>query len=888
MRKRITALSCVAALLLPLLTQAVPQASAAGTAGVWKLVDTTDYLNETVEYSDGAALIYTSGANNVSYTYRNNAGQNFSGTCTWSDPASAIQAGETFSITLGASIDELDPKRVGTFSAEVNAYIDNADISYKLKSGSAVDLKSADGSKTCKALGKDGQIVTGSASLTVSGSLPEKQAGARIAVMISTNIGGGKKYVYEYSVPEATPAPTSVPAPTAAVSTTPTAEPSPTPTEPEKRPSRLEIAVKVFSVDNKAMSNLYVKFKPSYQEKFAMTTNDNGTAWHSFNIPEEAGSTFTVDVTLMFSYFSASFGSYKECFRMIDQTQTPDETMWVTTTIKVDLDSPAFKGEDTVRISRDLRISNLASGYLSASGSGERDEMSSNLADPKPMMGYSFLYNQLCKAIFTGDYAFDEWDNMADHFPLFIYVNDSEKSAFHSDGGYIVINSSDSKFNDWSRFTILHEFGHFFDYATNGGALRCGEAEKRKNADYLNHGGYLNSDTGDSYVEGFATFFAVMVNRYGGSWLSGDAILTIPTYGSLKILRKPWKRTTSEELCIASVLTYMDKAMGLNALWEVIKPDRDNLYAYYQALLESDYAKGSTAHTAYLKKVFYKFNLYKQLKGNGAYNAGEMFRDKNGNNAWDERELYADLMFDVGGRWLEGITTEEVMETVGQSSDALRDRDAPAAAVSVSPDSSGTLYHMPNSYLKVTGLTLPEGVRIGVAEDGQEPYAYTTAPEGDLIYLPVPEDAATGTIEVTIPGGGTLWTGDIGQLQEQYALTEGQSTWLAEAELTADMLPEEEVICCAVYGDYYASPVLDPDAAAETSDQAQTDGAEADLLLELPEISEPESGFYLASSSEKEDAAAPENDGASMVIPGVLLIAAGAAVFLVLRKKQKK
>lgn len=102
------------------------------------------------------------------------------------------------------------------------------------------------------------------------------------------------------------------------------------------------------------------------------------------------------------------------------------------------------------------------------------------------------------------------------------------------------------------------------------------------------------------------------------------------------------------------------------------------------------------------------------------------------------------------------------------------------------------------------------------------------------------------------------------------------------------MLPEEEVICCAVYGDYYASPVLDPDAEADTSAQTQTGGAQADLLLELPEISEPESGFYLTSSSDSADTATPENNGASMVIPGVLITAAGAAVFLVLRKRQKK
>jgi len=166
--------------------------------GCWVLIDTEEYLNESTEYDDGAGLFYQSTGNSVSYTYRDNNLRDFSGTCYWTEPSSVISDG-VITVTLTAEIDEFNPDRAGSFTASINAYLDSADLtSQKYKTGAAIDLTAADGTKTCKAYGKDGGIVVGSASLEVSASFPAGSEGQTLCLMISTNIGGGKKYIYQY------------------------------------------------------------------------------------------------------------------------------------------------------------------------------------------------------------------------------------------------------------------------------------------------------------------------------------------------------------------------------------------------------------------------------------------------------------------------------------------------------------------------------------------------------------------------------------------------------------------------------------------------------------------------------------------------------------------
>ena len=165
----------------------------------WELVDWWEFLNDTTEYDDGSGLFYFSTGNSVSFTNRDNNRRNFSGTCSWSEPPSVISSDGLIQLTLTAEIDEFDANRVGTFSATVKAFLDSADLaSYKYKTGAAIDLKTSSGDTVCEAYGKDGSVVVGSMTIDVSTTFPTGKKGDSIALIISTNLGGGKKYIYRY------------------------------------------------------------------------------------------------------------------------------------------------------------------------------------------------------------------------------------------------------------------------------------------------------------------------------------------------------------------------------------------------------------------------------------------------------------------------------------------------------------------------------------------------------------------------------------------------------------------------------------------------------------------------------------------------------------------
>ena len=165
----------------------------------WELVDWVDFLNETTEYNDGSGLFYFSTGNSVSHTNRDNNRRNFSGTCSWEEPPAIISPDGWIVLSLTAEIDEFDPNRVGTFSATIKAYLDSADLtSYKYKTGKAIDIEDFLGGTVCESLGKDGRILYGSTTIDVGAYFPEGKKGDLIALIISTNLGGGKKYIYRY------------------------------------------------------------------------------------------------------------------------------------------------------------------------------------------------------------------------------------------------------------------------------------------------------------------------------------------------------------------------------------------------------------------------------------------------------------------------------------------------------------------------------------------------------------------------------------------------------------------------------------------------------------------------------------------------------------------
>jgi hypothetical protein len=95
--------------------------------------------------------------------------------------------------------------------------------------------------------------------------------------------------------------------------------------------------------------------------------------------------------------------------------------------------------------------------------------------------------------------------------PVEVYVGTHDGTLYSRDTSSIQINTSDASYGSSSRpdNREYHEFCHHILFSQwNGSGLR-GPGD-------VNHDGYINNGTGDSYTEGFAEFCAMAASKYKG------------------------------------------------------------------------------------------------------------------------------------------------------------------------------------------------------------------------------------------------------------------------------------------------------------------------------------------------------------------------------------
>jgi len=114
---------------------------------------------------------------------------------------------------------------------------------------------------------------------------------------------------------------------------------------------------------------------------------------------------------------------------------------------------------------------------------------------------------------------------------------------------YSVHSKHDSKYRPINR--EYHEFSHYAMHAIYG--FLPGDPTTSES---INHDGYLNPDTGDSYAEGFAHFMSVIINEYymekTGEPYDPDKCGAM---GNLDDDMKPWEKNgRGEEWAIAGIL----------------------------------------------------------------------------------------------------------------------------------------------------------------------------------------------------------------------------------------------------------------------------------------------------------------------------------------------
>jgi len=276
-------------------------------------------------------------------------------------------------------------------------------------------------------------------------------------------------------------------------------------------------------------------------------------------------------------------------------------------------------------------------------------QMASSTGQLADIKSISVIYSHMHEAV---DFALTVLETDPDYkLPVEVYVGNANGDTLYSPGNsYILISGNDAGYSSSNRpkNREYHEFAHHIMYATYGDW-----PEGSNSSDSINHDGFLNPNTADSYTEGFAEFMALaMSDRYGdtnpadGTGTKSDIYAS---FGSLDNNYRPWDaRGYLEEFAVASLLWDMydsnnDKGdsltMSIDDIWAVLKVNRADFYEYYLAFRQANSKKASDIDKLFIEHGFFVHTT----EGNKQHDRFEGFRDANNNRRYDQGEFYFDL-----------------------------------------------------------------------------------------------------------------------------------------------------------------------------------------------------------------------------------------------------
>jgi hypothetical protein len=143
-----------------------------------------------------------------------------------------------------------------------------------------------------------------------------------------------------------------------------------------------------------------------------------------------------------------------------------------------------------------------------------------------------YLYDETANAFeFYQDHLKETLDC---NLPLSVYPFwPDRRSKFEIDSGRgngtpspaIVIKPEDSTFDNpsYSQYIVFHEFSHYAMYCIYGKKFPESAVDKTGPVKTINHGGYMNPSTSDSFTEGFADFMAAVMQDFYGNPQAGTS-----------------------------------------------------------------------------------------------------------------------------------------------------------------------------------------------------------------------------------------------------------------------------------------------------------------------------------------------------------------------------
>lgn len=360
------------------------------------------------------------------------------------------------------------------------------------------------------------------------------------------------------------------------------------------------------------------------------------------------------------------------------------------------------------------------------------DRANTNISDPGKLKKISVIFRNVHDA---WAFAVDKLKvKLAGNVPLLVEIESNAKTVFDYDHRTIRLEDEYTLNVPSNAFVHHHEFGHYVQYTAYGNRYvenAAGESDPRNKA----HGGYANDDTGDSFIEGFATYYAGLVAKHRG--IAPSTTGAIGTFGSLEDPWKVWeKEGKDEEFAFASVFWDLDTKAGLGhaGVWDVLKHRRATFFLYYEAFLKAHPGKKAAIDDAFLRHGVYSITV----PGNAMYDSGEAFIDLNASGAWDPGEPFVDYSVGPSGQTSMAATPDAV---IGQSANYQR------------VDKRYSTFRFPNSFLRLEGQA-PSRLRVQVARrDGSLTYDYTAPVYGGRLHLPLLPEAVDANVSVRADAG---------------------------------------------------------------------------------------------------------------------------------------
>jgi hypothetical protein len=318
--------------------------------------------------------------------------------------------------------------------------------------------------------------------------------------------------------------------------------------------------------------------------------------------------------------------------------------------------------------------------------------------------------------------------------PVDVYVGGEESVYYSRPSSSIAIGAKEASYGSMHRpdNREYHEFSHHIMFSQwNGDTIKL-PVDK-------NHGGFVNSNTADSYTEGFAEFMAMAIadrvhdpanwppEVYGG-------------YGSYEENIKVWERFgKSEERAVCGVLWDLydgaDPAdndtvsIPLDEMWPILKVKRPTFYEYYKAFRDANPGKA-----AGIDQIMVNHGIFADNNtGNRRCDPFEPWiTDKNGNHVCDA----GDKWIDYGANSTAGIGWDP-NEALGKATNYERQTRSMAG-------------YIPDAFVRVADERVHYYlVKVDYPGPAKADYEYRTeAREGKVYLAPLPE-GADATVTMT-------------------------------------------------------------------------------------------------------------------------------------------